>query len=191
MPTRTRFEDLEGGMWLEEALEAFVAGCNVPNRTLWITDSWAGPLFERLRHSVRGPIGDDLAQAMRQVVRKEHRLEDLVAWAETSDPKVPFGVFARNREDARDSADFEAMRRFLAGRADEARDVSYSRWLPSLWLLDAAMAQPSAPTRCPTCDAAGVRQPWTPAPGNESGLRGGVIVTCPSCDALLDILKTE
>ncbi len=191
MPTRARFDDLEGGMGLEEALDAFVSGCNVPNRTLWITEGWAGPLFERLRGSIRGPIGDDLAEALRQVVRKEHRLEDLVAWAETPDPKLPFRVFARGREDARDTDDLEAMRRFLAGRAGEAREVTYSRWLPSLWLLDAAMAEPAAPTRCPACDVPGVKQPWTAAPRSESGLRGGVVVTCPGCRALLDIIRTE
>jgi hypothetical protein len=191
MATRARFEDLEGGMWLEEAIEAFVAGCNIPNRTLWITEGWAGPLFERLRERVRGPIGDDLADALRQVVRKEHRLEDLVAWVETPDPKPPFRVFARSRDDARDAAEFESLRRFLAGHADQAREVTYSRWLPSLWLLDATLTRPPATPACPRCEVPGVQEPWAPAPGSASGLQAGVIVACPSCRALLDILKTD
>jgi hypothetical protein len=193
---RTRFEDLEGGMWLDEALEAFVDGCNVPNKTLWITESWAQPLFARLRASVLGPISDEFAEALRQVVRRQHRLEDLVDWVELASPRPSFEDYARRCRDARDAAKADELREFVAGHASPppARPGSQvgsdlaSRWAPTLWLLEASLAGEFAPPWCPSCAVPGVKKPWTPAPGHQSALRGGHIVTCPMCQALLDVL---
>jgi len=189
MHLRARFGDLEGGMWLEEALEAFVDGCNVPYETLWLTESWAAPLFARLRAQVRGPVSDELAEALRQVVRKEHRLEDLVAWVEQPEPRAGWAGFAKRCVDAREVAEAVAMRDFLAGQGvNAAPDTSAWRRLPGWWSFEASHAVDFSPTRCPACGLPGVQQKWAAAPRNESGLVGGRIVTCPCCEALLDVI---
>lgn len=187
MHLRARFRDLEGGMWLEEALEAFVDGCNVPYQTLWLTESWAAPLFARLRARVRGPVSDDLAVALRQVACKEHRLEDLVAWVEQPEPRAGWAEFAKRCNDAREVAEAVAMRDFLAGQGvNGAPEIGWR--LPGWWSFEASRAVDCSPTLCPTCGLPGVQRKWTAAPRNESGLTGGRIVTCPCCQELLDVI---
>jgi len=192
VPTETRFGDLEGGMWIDEALAAFVDGCNVPYQTLWITDSWSRPLFDRLRARLRGPISDELAEALRQVVCKQQKLEDLVEWVELPDPKRPFGDFAKARKDACEVAEADAIHRFLAGQGTEP-DVAPPLALPFAhrWSLHASPHADLASTMCPACGVPGVKHDWKAAPRNESGLTGGVIVTCPCCQALLDVIAHE
>jgi hypothetical protein len=189
VPTQTRFDDLEGGMWIDEALAAFVDGCNVPYQTLWITDSWSRPLFDRLRARVRGPISDEVAEALRHVVRKEHKLEDLVDWVELPDPKRSFVEFAKERKDARELAEADAIHRFLAGQgasADTAPPLALS--FAHRWSLHAGLHASLASTMCPGCGVPGVKHDWRAAPRNESGIAGGVIVICPCCQALLDVI---
>lgn len=189
MPAQTRFDDLEGGMWIDEALAAFVDGCNVPYRTLWITDSWSRPLFDRLRKRVLGPVSDELADALRRVVRKQHRLQDLVEWVESPDPKPSFTQFAKGRQDARDVAEAEAIHDFLAGHAGAlGGEAPAALAAPHRWSLHASLHAHLAPTMCQGCGVPGVRHEWKAAPHNESGLTGGVIVVCPCCQALLDVI---
>lgn len=192
VPTKTRFDDLEGGMWIDEALAAFVDGCNVPYETLWITDSWSRPLFERLRARILGPISDEVADALRRVVRKEHKLEDLIDWVERPDPKVPFAQFAKERSDARELAEAEAVRGFLAGQGD-GREAARPLSLPFAhrWSLHASPHADLAPTMCPACALPGVKHAWKAAPRNQSGLTGGIIVICPCCQALLDVIARQ
>jgi hypothetical protein len=176
-------------MWIDEALAAFVDGCNVPYETLWITDSWSRPLFERLRARIQGPISDEVADALRRVVRKEHKLEDLVDWVEAPEPKPCFADFARHRTDAREVAEADDIRRFLAGHGaglDAARPISLP--FAHRWALHASPHADLASTMCPACGLPGVKHAWTAAPRNESGLTSGVIVICPCCQALLDVV---
>ena len=189
MPAQTRFDDLEGGMWIDEALAAFVDGCNVPYETLWITDSWSHPLFERLRASVRGPISDELAEALRQVVSKRHKLEDLVDWVELAVPKPSFAQFAKDRRDAREVADADVIHRFLAGHGTGLEAFpQHAFWYGHRWSLHTGLRADLASTMCPACGVPGVNHEWKAAPHNASGLTGGVIVICPCCEALLDVL---
>jgi hypothetical protein len=186
---QTRFDDLEGGMWIDEALAAFVDGCNVPYQTLWITDSWSHPLFDRLRASVRGPVSDELAESLRQVVSKRYKLEDLVDWVELPAPKPSFAGFAKDRQDARDVAEADAIHDFLAGHADLPGDAWSARPAsPDRWSLHASLHANLASTMCPACGVPGVRHDWKAAPHNESGLSGGVVIVCPCCQALLDVV---
>jgi hypothetical protein len=187
--TQTRFDDLEGGMRIDEALAAFVDGCNVPYQTLWITDSWSQPLFERLRASVRGPISDELADALRRVVQRQYRLEDLVDWAERPEPKPPFTRFAEERRGAREMAEADAIHEFLAGHVtDLGGDPPLAPGHLDRWSLHASLHATLASTMCPGCGVPGVKREWKAAPHNESGLAGGVTVVCPCCQALLDVI---
>jgi DNA-directed RNA polymerase specialized sigma24 family protein len=74
-------ERLIEGMSMKEALELFLACCNTRG-TLFITPSWIEPRKQRLQKVLSDPITETQASALRDVVLKHQKLDDVIGWLE-------------------------------------------------------------------------------------------------------------
>ena len=80
--------DPREGFSLETALDAFVSACKQPDRkTLFITDHWIIPRFERLRARLSDPITAEQAQALCDAIESvSHSIPSLIGWKIASIP---------------------------------------------------------------------------------------------------------
>lgn len=84
--------DPREGFSLETALDAFVSACKQPDRkTLFITDHWIIPRFERLRARLSDPITAEQAQALCDAIEKRVTLDSVIDWLENS--KHPWPIY--------------------------------------------------------------------------------------------------
>jgi len=68
-------------MSIKEAIELFLACCNTRD-TLFITPSWIEPRKRRLQKVLSDPITDTQASALREVVLRQQKLDDVIGWLE-------------------------------------------------------------------------------------------------------------
>src|SRR5437667_9293199 len=91
---------LSEGLTVERALELFLSACNKRD-TLFITDQWIGPRLERLRQLLNNPLTAEEAEAMRDAVVKNGRLDDLIEWL--SDKQLSWTTFNNGKKWLRDN----------------------------------------------------------------------------------------
>jgi hypothetical protein len=72
------------------ALELFLKACNKRD-TLFITDAWIAPRLERLNSLLSDPITETQATALKDVVFKRSKIDDLIEWL--NDQSNPWAAF--------------------------------------------------------------------------------------------------
>jgi serine/threonine protein kinase len=74
------FEELSEGLSIEEALEAFMDGCNKNRDRLFAPRSWVNPRLSDLRKLLSDPITAEQAAALREAALKKRNLDTVIDW---------------------------------------------------------------------------------------------------------------
>ena len=202
------FHDLRPGVSIDEALDAFRAGCNIGAERLFITESWIGPRFDGLRVLLTDPITSEEARVLREAVLKHYRLDDVIEWLEHK--PITWSEYETLR-------DRRATRRWLALREvgyfpwedvqtcqqDAVREAEGMRQAPALLgsveehahtADDAKRAYGSRAVPCSKCGASPDKLTWirftSPAwTWKKLCGRAGWLTICESCHLQIDFFK--
>ena len=74
------FDDLRAGLSVEQAVEAFLDGCNKGPDRLWISESWVRRRIERLIRLARSPLTEEHAAKLRDAALKREGLDYVIDW---------------------------------------------------------------------------------------------------------------
>ncbi|MGH9765336.1 MAG: hypothetical protein ACREAC_31260, partial [Blastocatellia bacterium] len=88
-----KFDDLEQGISPEEAIEAFLDGCNRRD-TLFAPETWRQPYVAALKRFLSNPITQDQAAALRSAALKETKLDAVISWLKSS-PELPWEKYLK------------------------------------------------------------------------------------------------
>ncbi len=196
-----------GGISVERALEIFLSSCNKRD-TVFITEQWIGPRLARLRQLLADPISKEEAQAMRDTVMKNGRLDDMIEWLagrQLSWPAFNNGKKwlreeeQRLREEEREKR-FEQLEKEAKEEEESLRKRGIAYWqsqmsdekLQSAHPPDSSKAQYlSTAQACARCGAKPEQLVWfwfsTPAiTWARLFGRAGWMTACPKCNIQID-----
>jgi hypothetical protein len=89
-----KFEDLQEGLGIHEAIEAFLDGCNRRD-TLFAPEGWRKPYVEAFRKLLSQPITKDQSIALRSAVLKYHHLDSVIRWLRDC-PECPWEEYLQS-----------------------------------------------------------------------------------------------
>lgn len=90
---------LEQGLSVAAALDRFLNVCAEESPdTLFITDEWIAPRFQKLRTLLSDPITYDQAEALNDAILKQAKLDDVIEWLAES--ALSWRVFHKHKREA-------------------------------------------------------------------------------------------